>query len=345
MKKTKIYLILALFCSAFGMTSCMQKTDGPGILKVTANLKNLPDTVYAILMDSPEIIDTIVAKDGCFEHSFQLDSITGLYLVTRNMWRFSVVAIPNEEFTLEGDLLTRYDIDGSDFYADYHQVDFLLENIKPEDGADQILEFMRNNPDNEANIELVTRISQLDTEKTEEAIALISDKVKNGRMKNFIDRKVADIRARIEEERRVAELQAPGRQAPDFTLNDMDGNPLSLSSLQGKYIVLDFWGSWCGWCIKGFPEMKEYYQKYAGKFEILGIDCNDPVEKWKESVKEQGLPWLHVYNPQESTLLKEYGIQGFPTKIILDTEGKIVKTIVGESPEFYALLDELFAEK
>ena len=73
MKKTKIYLILALFCSAFGMTSCMQKTDGPGILKVTANLKNLPDTVYAILMDSPEIIDTIVAKDGCFEHSFHSD--------------------------------------------------------------------------------------------------------------------------------------------------------------------------------------------------------------------------------------------------------------------------------
>ena len=53
--------------------------------------------------------------------------------------------------------------------------------------------------------------------------------------------------------------------APDFTLNDIDGNPLSLSSLRGKYVVLDFWGSWCVWCIKGMPEMKKYYAKYKDK--------------------------------------------------------------------------------
>lgn len=346
MKKTKLFLIIALVCSVFSISSCTQKgTNGPGILKVEANLKNLPDTVYAILMDSPEIIDTIVAKDGCFNHSFQLDSITALYLVTKNRWNFSVIAMPNESFTLEGDLLTRYDINGSDFYADYHQVDLLMENLKEEDGAEIILEFLRNNPENEANIELITRLAHIDSEKVEEGISLISDKVKNGRMKNFIEQKVADIRKKIEEEKRVAEMQAPGRVAPDFTLNDINGNPLSLSSLKGKYVVLDFWGSWCGWCIKGFPEMINYYQKYAGKFEILGIDCNDSEEKWKASVKEHGLPWLHVYKTNESTVLSDYAIQGFPTKIILDPEGKIVKTIVGETPEFYTLLDELFAEK
>ena len=50
--------------------------------------------------------------------------------------------------------------------------------------------------------------------------------------------------------------------APDFTLNDINGKPLALSSLRGKYVVIDFWGSWCGWCIKGIPKMKEYYAKY-----------------------------------------------------------------------------------
>ena len=52
---------------------------------------------------------------------------------------------------------------------------------------------------------------------------------------------------------------AEGQMAPDFTLKDLQGNDLSLSSLRGKYVVLDFWGSWCGWCIKGIPDMKKYY--------------------------------------------------------------------------------------
>ena len=130
--------------------------------------------------------------------------------------------------------------------------------------------------------------------------------------------------------------------APDFTLNDLSGKPLTLSSLRGKYVILDFWGSWCGWCIKGFPQMKEYYQKYAGKFEILGIDCNDPEAKWKAAVEKYELPWLHVYCPRDSNVLDLYEIQGFPTKIIVGPDGKIVKTIIGEDPAFYTFLDELF---
>ena len=133
-------------------------------------------------------------------------------------------------------------------------------------------------------------------------------------------------------------------QAPDFTLNDINGKPLKLKSMQGKYVVLDFWGSWCVWCIRGIPKMKEYYQKYEGKFEILGIDCGDTEEKWKAAVKQHELPWLHVYCPRESRLTETYGIQGFPTKIIVGPDGNIVKTIVGEDPAFYELLDNLFSK-
>jgi thiol-disulfide isomerase/thioredoxin len=133
--------------------------------------------------------------------------------------------------------------------------------------------------------------------------------------------------------------------APTFTLNDINGKPLELISLRGKYVVLDFWGSWCGWCIKGMPEMKNYYEKYQGKFESLGVDCGDTEEKWREAVKNLGLPWLHVYNPRDSKVLESYGIQGFPTKIVVGPDGKIVKTIVGEDPAFYTLLDELFGSK
>jgi thiol-disulfide isomerase/thioredoxin len=130
--------------------------------------------------------------------------------------------------------------------------------------------------------------------------------------------------------------------APDFTLEDIYGMPLTLSSFRGTYVVLDFWGSWCPWCIKGIPEMKEYYKKYSGKFEIIGIDCNDPVEKWKAAVANYDMPWKHVYNPKGSRLAQQYGVQGYPTKIIIDPQGRVDKVVVGEDPAFYKYLDELF---
>jgi thiol-disulfide isomerase/thioredoxin len=130
-------------------------------------------------------------------------------------------------------------------------------------------------------------------------------------------------------------------QAPDFTLNDINGKPFTLSKQRGKYLVLDFWGSWCIWCIRGIPDMKKYYEKYKDKMEIIGMDCRDTEEKWKAAVMKYELPWKHVYVPKESNVLENYKIKGFPTKIVLAPDGKVLKTIVGEAPEFYDYLDEL----
>ena len=132
--------------------------------------------------------------------------------------------------------------------------------------------------------------------------------------------------------------------APDFELPDLQGNPLKLSSLRGKYVLLDFWGSWCIWCIRGIPAMKEAYTKYKDKMEILGIDCRDTEVKWRAAVEKYELPWLHVRCSNEylPTLGLQYNIEGFPTKILIDPQGKITKVVVGEDPEFYTYLEELF---
>ncbi len=175
-----------------------------------------------------------------------------------------------------------------------------------------------------------------------------SETIANGRVGKYLDgvNEFNEKIRKIQEEQEAAEqakLDAMnGNPAPDFTLNDIKGNPLTLSSLRGKYVILDFWGSWCGWCIKGIPDMKKYYEKYAGKFEILGVDCNDTEEKWKAAVEKYELPWLHVYNPRTSSVLSDYSVQGFPTKIVIDPQGNIAKIIVGEDPAFYTYLDSLF---
>ncbi|MBQ5934945.1 MAG: redoxin domain-containing protein [Bacteroidales bacterium] len=199
-------------------------------------------------------------------------------------------------------------------------------------------DYVEAHPDQEAVVGLLPMVG---TDKVEDLVAVLSPKVVDGRMKPALEaiRKTAENeRIRKEAEENVKE----GAAAPDFTLNDINGKLFTLSSLRGKYVVLDFWGSWCGWCIKGIPDMKKYYEKYAGKFEIVGIDCRDTQEKWKAAVEKYELPWLHVYNAGTDGTPEKYAVQGYPTKILIDPEGKIEKIFVGESEKFYEYLDELF---
>ena len=132
----------------------------------------------------------------------------------------------------------------------------------------------------------------------------------------------------------------PGEDAPRFTLRASDGKELSLTDIKGKYIVLDFWGSWCGWCIHGFPKMKEYYQKYSGRMEIIGMAYGDTQESWTKALAENQLPWKNVIDPTDS-MIPKYGVHSMPTKVVIDPEYKIVNVFVGETEDFYTQLDEL----
>ena len=95
-----------------------------------------------------------------------------------------------------------------------------------------------------------------------------------------------------------------------------------------------FGGSWCGWCIKGFPELKEAYAKYDGKLEIVGIDCNDSPQAWKAAVERYELPWVQLYSSKSDDVKELYAVQNFPTKVIIDPEGRIRKVCSGHAPEF-----------
>lgn len=135
---------------------------------------------------------------------------------------------------------------------------------------------------------------------------------------------------------------ANGSEAPAFSLVDTKGKQVTLESLRGKWVVLDFWGSWCGWCIKGFPQMKENHKKYGDKVTFVGIDCRDTREVWLAAVKKYELPWLNLWAGEDyQTLCRKYMVQGFPTKLIIDPEGKVRNTTVGEDPSFYDVLDKL----
>ncbi|MCH5223935.1 MAG: TlpA family protein disulfide reductase [Muribaculaceae bacterium] len=160
----------------------------------------------------------------------------------------------------------------------------------------------------------------------------------------FVEKQYRIEKDNIEMEKKQQAMQTDNIDAPDFTLKDLDGKDVSLSDFRGKWVIIDFWGSWCPWCIKGFPELKEAYQKYAGELEIIGVDCNESQNEWREGVKKYELPWVNVYNPADSNLTAEYGVQGFPTKAIINPEGKVANITVGHDPAFFEILTRLMGK-
>ena len=115
-----------------------------------------------------------------------------------------------------------------------------------------------------------------------------------------------------------------------------------LAKLKGKYVILYFWGSWCGPCISGIPKMKEYYNKQNDKLEFVGIACNDKKASWEKAIREYQLNWIHILNDQSiNNISALYGVYVYPTKFIIDKEGKIIGKFVGENVDFYEMLDEI----
>lgn len=130
----------------------------------------------------------------------------------------------------------------------------------------------------------------------------------------------------------------PGTMAPDFVKKDMNGKNISLKNLRGKYVLLDFWGSWCGPCRASHPHLKELYKKYGKKVAFVNVanenvkDLEQAKKLWKQAVKEDGMTWPQILNnegKEEQDLLKLYNITSFPTKILIDPEGKVVTRLVG----------------
>ena len=132
-----------------------------------------------------------------------------------------------------------------------------------------------------------------------------------------------------------------GSFVPDFILPNEKGEQIALSDLKGKYIVLDFWGTWCGYCLKGIPKMNESYLKYKDKVEFINIGCRDNKIVWLKTIDKLDISGINLF-AENDVIPDKFGVSGYPTKIIIDKEGKIILKTIGESDEFYGKLDEIF---
>lgn len=136
--------------------------------------------------------------------------------------------------------------------------------------------------------------------------------------------------AQVKKQREASAFLGSGKPAPDFTQNDINGKPVSLSDLRGKVVLIDFWASWCGPCRKENPNVVALYNKYkdAG-FTVLSVSLDDNKANWVAAIEKDKLIWpYHVSDLKKwsNEVARKYQVSGIPFTVLVDREGNIIDT-------------------
>ncbi len=140
-----------------------------------------------------------------------------------------------------------------------------------------------------------------------------------------------------------------GSQVANFVLSSPQGKDVNFKDYKGKYVLVDFWASWCGPCRKSFPHMREVYQQYKNnQFEIYSISIDENKEAWLKAVKEENNPWVQSLDTKNISQ-KGFAVTGVPSTFLIDPSGKIVAKEVGfdssGNSEIEKKLKQLFGDK
>ncbi|MEP1780387.1 TlpA disulfide reductase family protein [Reichenbachiella sp.] len=376
----KIFSLLIVWAVALHSIQAQQ-----GELKIKGNIKDLDvDKLYlTISADDVVVEDSVEVKKGKFSYTVKTNGFTAVLFDPRFManvgpdifkkitqGKFSLYGEPGDVLKLTGEKLSYiidYDVDGNEINNDFvsmgHAIAPYLDEKLVIDFNDELEAYYSpsggmnfpgaNSKEQQAQIDklkadfikeypksyysMYHMALSADKDKLREYGSTLSDDQKKHYFGRLVDMRVASF-----------DLNKKGAQVPEIAATDIYKKSFKLSSLRGKHVVLDFWGTWCGPCMQGVPDMKKYYKKYEGRIEYVGVACNEKkgVEGVIYRVEKSKMNWIHLMNGEDlNNYSKMFGVTGYPTKFIISPEGKVLGSFIGEGEHFYKFLDEAMTAK
>ncbi|MBR3408942.1 MAG: TlpA family protein disulfide reductase [Paludibacteraceae bacterium] len=192
----------------------------------------------------------------------------------------------------------------------------------------QLFELVTQNPEDEwEDSLLLMTFRQFTPEQKDSILSLLSPAMLQGEIMQALVSKYETEKA-----------TSVGHDYVDIMGVQPDGTELKLSELVGKtdYVLLDFWATWCGPCCRLLPRLKALYDSLPeGRLEVLGVNCDDNKDAWRKKIEEDQLRWRHITTGEskQNDAYNAYGVEGIPTTILIDREGKIVHRSYGEEEE------------
>lgn len=203
-----------------------------------------------------------------------------------------------------------------------------------------VADFIKDNPNTYMTIFYYsTQYNSFDEVEMAETFSKLSPGLQNSSLGTYVKRKLD-----------LGEKYRVGSDAPDFTRTSLDGDKVSLSDYKGKYVLLDFWGSWCAPCRASHPHLIELYEEFSPKGLVLlgvaqefGKDIDKIRKLWSDAVEEDGLKWVQVLENEdpENSITRAYNVASLPSKILVSPEGKIIAKYVGNSDQLEDKLKEI----
>ncbi|TAH44006.1 MAG: AhpC/TSA family protein [Bacteroidetes bacterium] len=174
--------------------------------------------------------------------------------------------------------------------------------------------------DNKSSLAALSATKYLDQNKSIDLMVSLGENLEKAHPGN---KYVTDFKGLLAEMRKLP----IGSMAPEISLPSPEGNPVSLSSLKGNVVLVDFWASWCGPCRQENPFIVSLFKKYKSKgFTVFGVSLDENAEAWKNAISKDGLTWNQVSELKkwDSQVAKAYGVDAIPFSVLLDKEGKII---------------------
>ena len=331
-------------------------TELSGVLKGAVNAP-----VYLQYLTAAKIVnvDTVTTDaEGKFAFAFRVD-VAGYYRIGLSENNICVLIVePKDKIKVEADAQNIYQTYVVENSPESVRLQDLNEMLAPRDSISMALQnaqitrdqqkfrevasvydgilaevnqgvkdFIKANP---ATLSSLAAIQNLNLDQDFEYFVLVIDALKGKMESNEFYKSLSD---QVNAQRKLA----VGSPAPDISLSQPDGEMLSLTDLQGKYVLIDFWASWCGPCRKENPNVVRVYNKYHDKgFEILGVSLDKDRNSWLKAIQQDGLVWKHISDLKywNSVVVPEYQVKGIPLTYLVDPDGNIVgKNLRGASLE------------